>query len=198
MSKPYRAWVAAAAAAALLASLHVPRVLAETVVIGDEVKVRQTDVASPKRGMSMAQVQKHFGEPRERHPTVGTPPITRWDYDHFAVFFEKDLVIDAVVPGAAGAGGGSGDAGPSATPVSAPEAAPIPAATPTAAGPALDAAGIPLHQPEPIQPAAATPATAPATTQASAPAASPAAAPHAAAGTPKGTDVPLSNVSLHH
>jgi hypothetical protein len=25
------------------------------------------------------------------------PPITRWDYNNFAVFFEGDRVIDAVV-----------------------------------------------------------------------------------------------------
>ena len=202
MSKPYRAWVAAAAVAPLLASLHAPRVLAETVVVGDQVQVRQTDVAQPKRGSSMAQVQKSFGEPRERHPTVGTPPITRWDYEHFAVFFEKDLVIDTVVPGSSSSGG-TPDAGPSATPVnapdSAPEAAPIPAAAPPAAGPALDAAGIPLHQPDPVQPAAAAaPGSAPAATEASAPAAAQAPGTQAAS-TPKGgTDVPLSNVSLHH
>ena len=34
-----------------------------------------------------------------RHPTVGQPPITRWDYNGFAVFFEHDRVIDAVVTG---------------------------------------------------------------------------------------------------
>jgi hypothetical protein len=28
---------------------------------------------------------------------VGAPPITRWDYAGFSVFFEHDRVIDAVV-----------------------------------------------------------------------------------------------------
>jgi hypothetical protein len=32
-----------------------------------------------------------------RHPTVGAPPITRWDYNGFSVVFEKDRVIDSVV-----------------------------------------------------------------------------------------------------
>ena len=40
---------------------------------------------------------KRFGAPNERHPAVGTPAITRWDYPAFAVYFEKDRVIHAVV-----------------------------------------------------------------------------------------------------
>lgn len=130
-----RPWVAAAAAAALLASFTGPPACAETIVVGDQVTVRHTDVPHPKRGMSMAQVEKHFGEPRERHPTVGTPPITRWDYDSFAVFFEKDLVIDAVVPGATLAPGSAPAAAPiqAAAPAAAPATAPAPAAAPASA-----------------------------------------------------------------
>ncbi|HEX4050379.1 MAG TPA: hypothetical protein VHY19_05835 [Steroidobacteraceae bacterium] len=178
MFKLYRPWLAAVAGTALLASLTGPPVSAETIVVGDQVTVRQTEVPHPKRGMSMVQVQQHFGEPRERHPTVGTPPITRWDYDNFAVFFEKDLVIDAVVPGASSP---ANPADPSITPSSAPEAAPIPATAPTAAPPAVQAGA---------QPSAAAPATGPAPTPATVDA-------QKAGSTPKG-DGPLSNVSLHH
>jgi hypothetical protein len=42
-------------------------------------------------------VEKQFGAPVTRHPTVGKPPITRWDYNGFAVVFEHDRVIDSVV-----------------------------------------------------------------------------------------------------
>jgi len=45
----------------------------------------------------MKLVEERFGTPQERHQAVGTPPITRWDYPAFAVFFEKDRVIHAVV-----------------------------------------------------------------------------------------------------
>ncbi len=187
MSKPYRHWVAAAAAATLLASLTAPPVSAETIVVGDQVMVRQTEVPHPKRGMSMAEVQKHFGDPRERHPTVGTPPITRWDYANFAVFFEKDLVIDSVVPGAAS------PAAPS-SPSSTPEGAPIPAAAPDSAPPALQSVQAQPTAPAPAAAAASdsapTPAAAPPAVSASAPA-------HKAKGTSK-DDVPLSDVSLHH
>ena len=59
----------------------------------------------PTKGTSMADVQKKFGEPAAKQPTVGGdtakhPPITRWDYAGFSVIFEKDKVIDAVIPGA--------------------------------------------------------------------------------------------------
>ena len=52
----------------------------------------------------MNDVEKHFGAPVTRHPAVGgasaqQPPITRWDYNGFSVFFEHDRVIDSVVTG---------------------------------------------------------------------------------------------------
>jgi len=73
--------------------------LAETIVVNDQVQVRESQVDRPKRGSTMADVEKHFGAPATRHPTVGSPPITRWDYHGFAVVFENDRVIDAVVTG---------------------------------------------------------------------------------------------------
>ena len=71
--------------------------VAETVVVNDKVEVMSSQVDRPKRGTTMGDVEKHFGAPVNRHPTVGAPPITRWDYSNFAVFFEGDRVIDAVV-----------------------------------------------------------------------------------------------------
>ena len=46
---------------------------------------------------AMTTVEAKFGAPATRHPTVGAPPITRWDYAGFSVFFERDRVIHAVV-----------------------------------------------------------------------------------------------------
>ena len=71
--------------------------VAETVVINDQVQVLPSQLDRPKRGSTMTDVEKHFGAPVNRHPTVGAPPITRWDYNGFSVFFEGDRVIDAVV-----------------------------------------------------------------------------------------------------
>lgn len=53
----------------------------------------------PGRGVSMQTVRQRFGAPERRHPAVGDPPITRWDYADFRVFFEHDRVLHAVVPG---------------------------------------------------------------------------------------------------
>ena len=70
---------------------------AEIIANGDEISVRETNVEHPGRGMSMKAVEAKFGAPQERHAAVGKPPITRWDYPAFSVFFEYERVIDAVV-----------------------------------------------------------------------------------------------------
>ncbi|WP_376696086.1 hypothetical protein [Wenzhouxiangella sp. EGI_FJ10305] len=51
----------------------------------------------PQNGLTKAQVEQRFGEPDERRPAVGDPPITRWIYDDFNVFFEYDLAIESVL-----------------------------------------------------------------------------------------------------
>ncbi len=53
-------------------------------------------VTLPGRGMTMDQVEARFGPPRERLPSVGDPPITRWVYDDFIVYFEYEYVINAI------------------------------------------------------------------------------------------------------
>jgi hypothetical protein len=73
--------------------------VAETIVVNDQVQVRESQIERPKRGSTMDAVEKHFGAPVSRHPTVGQPPITRWDYNGFSVFFEHDRVIHAVATG---------------------------------------------------------------------------------------------------
>jgi len=53
-------------------------------------------VAAPVRGSSMAQVERRYGAPSERAAAVGQPPITRWVYPTFTVYFEYDHVVHAV------------------------------------------------------------------------------------------------------
>ena len=60
----------------------------------------------PTRGMSMDAVQSAFGSPSARQEAVGAysecratsscPPITRWNYPGFVVYFEYEHVIHAV------------------------------------------------------------------------------------------------------
>ena len=50
----------------------------------------------PGRGMSMTDVEKRFGEPVTKVEEVGQPPITRWIYNDFTVFFEYQYVIHSL------------------------------------------------------------------------------------------------------
>ncbi len=85
--------------ASLCATLAGRATLAETIIVNDQVAVRESNIARPTRGMRMTQVERKFGEPATRHPAVGRPPITRWDYPEFSVFFEHDIVLHSVVTG---------------------------------------------------------------------------------------------------
>ena len=53
----------------------------------------------PTRGMSMEKVEATFGAPTQRAAPVGEPPITRWEYPGFVVYFEHQLVIHTVAIG---------------------------------------------------------------------------------------------------
>ncbi len=50
----------------------------------------------PTRGMTQARVRANFGEPNSTVGAVGDPPISRWNYSGFVVFFEYDKVIHSV------------------------------------------------------------------------------------------------------
>jgi hypothetical protein len=59
----------------------------------------------PAKGSLMSAVRARYGEPERTHTPVGGdaprhPPITRWDYAGFSVFFENDHVVDSVRPNA--------------------------------------------------------------------------------------------------
>ena len=74
---------------------------ADTLLIDGIDLDKQSLDSRPKPGMSMTAVESSFGAPENRHPAVGggnaqQPPITRWDYAAFSVYFENDKVIHAV------------------------------------------------------------------------------------------------------
>jgi hypothetical protein len=56
-----------------------------------------SDGSRPARGMTAAIVESRFGAPEAKVAPVGDPPIPRWEYQNFVVFFEYDRVIHAVV-----------------------------------------------------------------------------------------------------
>jgi hypothetical protein len=45
----------------------------------------------------MGEVATGYGEPTGVMDAVGDPPITRWVYPDYTVYFEYDRVIDVVV-----------------------------------------------------------------------------------------------------
>jgi hypothetical protein len=53
--------------------------------------------ATPPRGATMDDVRSKFGAPSQESPAVGTPPITRWEYSGYVVYFEHDRVLHTVV-----------------------------------------------------------------------------------------------------
>ncbi len=60
-------------------------------------------VTLPGRGMNMTQVEEKFGPPLQKLPEVGEPPIIRWIYPSYTVYFEYQFVINSILNSAAGA-----------------------------------------------------------------------------------------------
>jgi hypothetical protein len=63
---------------------------------GEPAQSSQQQMTMPVRGMRKDQVKAKFGAPKEVLPPVGDPPITRWVYDGFTVYFEYSYVIESV------------------------------------------------------------------------------------------------------
>jgi hypothetical protein len=74
--------------------------LLASIASADELKMTpepQSSGNQPSRGMSMEKVEAAYGAPANRVAAVGNPPITRWDYPGFVVFFEHNIVLHSVV-----------------------------------------------------------------------------------------------------
>jgi hypothetical protein len=69
---------------------------ADILAVDSGLAVKESD-STPSRGMTMSQVAAKFGAPGSKVPAVGTPPISRWEYPGFVVYFEGDHVIHSVV-----------------------------------------------------------------------------------------------------
>lgn len=69
----------------------------------DEVKVPvaeqgdKQNIQVPKRGITKSQVEQKFGTPNNVEGPVGEPPITKWIYNGYTVYFEYDHVIHSVI-----------------------------------------------------------------------------------------------------
>ena len=65
--------------------------------IAEEPSNSAEGIPRPKRRLSMDEVRQAFGDPIEAFPWVGDPPITRWRYKDYTVYFEYDRVINSVI-----------------------------------------------------------------------------------------------------
>jgi hypothetical protein len=72
-------------------------VRAETLLVDTVEADEQTASQRPTPGQTMDRVEATYGEPTERREPVGDPPIARWEYPGFIVYFERDKVIHTVV-----------------------------------------------------------------------------------------------------
>jgi hypothetical protein len=50
----------------------------------------------PDRGLTQDTIRQQFGAPKRQVAPVGTPPISRWIYDDFTIYFEGNISIHAV------------------------------------------------------------------------------------------------------
>jgi hypothetical protein len=70
--------------------------VAADVLLIEEVRERmQRDL--PANGLTKDQVEQRYGAPGERRAPVGDPPISRWLYEDYSVYFENELVIESVL-----------------------------------------------------------------------------------------------------
>jgi len=61
-------------------------------------EVRQSDrMDLPLNGHTMDEVESRFGSPVNKHAAVGDPPIARWEYDRWSVYFEFGRVLFTVL-----------------------------------------------------------------------------------------------------
>jgi hypothetical protein len=90
------------AALALSASAVVSSAVICPEARADELRTPRVTSQSPDRpprGMTMEKVEATFGAPTSRAAPVGQPPITRWEYPGFTVYFEHQHVIHTVAIG---------------------------------------------------------------------------------------------------
>lgn len=85
-----------------LLALAQPEEPVPEVVVITQASAPASSPVLPGKGMSKSSVIAQYGQPREQRAPVGggsphQPPITRWDYEGYSVFFEHSHVVDTVV-----------------------------------------------------------------------------------------------------
>jgi hypothetical protein len=92
--------------AVLASAIAIAALSASSVAMADVLLIERVQASRsfelPRRGQQMTQVEQRFGLPQRKHAPVGGgrpehPPITRWDYPQFSVYFEHSHVVNSVL-----------------------------------------------------------------------------------------------------
>lgn len=92
-----RRWLACAAAVALPFAAWTSYLSADTVAIPLGQQGQAWNIEAPRHGLTKSQVEARFGAPMSQSGPVGDPPIYKWTYEQFSVYFESDHVIHSVI-----------------------------------------------------------------------------------------------------
>lgn len=85
----------------ILAALAASFPSAADVLLIEEVRERKgRDL--PRNGLTMQAVETRYGAPKTKHAPRGAdtdvhPRITRWEYEDYSVYFERELVIESAL-----------------------------------------------------------------------------------------------------
>jgi len=82
---------------AALASAPGNAPLADELAIPVGAQADRSQADYPRAGMTKSAVRSRWGEPRSSEGPVGNPPISRWHYPSFTVYFEHDRVLHTVL-----------------------------------------------------------------------------------------------------
>jgi hypothetical protein len=89
------------AALTLALAMVLPGIGQADVLLLDAIQASPPNSSSglvrPQRGETMNEVYAGFGEPTSVRDAIGDPPISRWVYPQYTVYFEHQTVIDVVV-----------------------------------------------------------------------------------------------------
>ena len=72
-----------------------PAVMADVLLIERSQVMAGMDL--PQKSTTMNQVRSQYGDPISESGPVGNPPITKWEYADFFVYFEHQHVITSVL-----------------------------------------------------------------------------------------------------
>ncbi|QBB70594.1 hypothetical protein ELE36_09565 [Pseudolysobacter antarcticus] len=99
MKSTYLPRIIASVAMAATFGVYAGQANADTLATHQLSTVNATN--APSRGMSMSQVEKRYGTPSDKLPVAGGdtalhPPINRWVYPGYTVYFERNIVLTSV------------------------------------------------------------------------------------------------------